>query len=62
MSAIPDTLLEAASTSEAPDSGLPIEVVLEAADWSSAQTFEKHYHKQADRARFTHKVLDAINS
>ena len=51
----------AASTSEAVDNGVPLEVVLEAADWSSAQTFEKHYHKRAEKARFTHKVLDAIN-
>ena len=29
---------------------------------SSAQTFEKHYHKQVDRAQYAHKVLGAINS
>ena len=52
----------AASTSEAVNSGVPIEIVLEAADWSSAQTFEKHYHKQVDRAQYAHKVLGAINS
>ena len=52
----------AASTSEAVDSGVPIEVVLEAADRSSAQTFEKHYHKQVDKNHYAHKVLDAINS
>ena len=51
----------AASTSEAVDNGVPFEVVLEAADWSSAQTFEKHYHKRAEKARFAHTVLDAIN-
>ena len=51
----------AASTSEAVDNGVPLEVVLEAADWSSAQTFEKHYHKRAEKARFAHTVLDAIN-
>ena len=51
----------AASTSEAVESGLPIEAVLEAADWSSARTFEKHYHKQTDRAKFAHKVLSAFH-
>ncbi|CAB4011272.1 Gag-Pol poly [Paramuricea clavata] len=45
----------AGSTSEVVDNGVPLEVVLEAADWSSAQTFEKHYHKRADKARFAHK-------
>jgi hypothetical protein len=37
-----------ASTSEPVNSGLPIEVVHNAADWSSAQALKKH--KQADRA------------
>ncbi|CAB4027499.1 Integrase recombinase xerD-like [Paramuricea clavata] len=52
----------AASTSEAFDNGVPLEVVLEAADWSSAQTFEKHCHKRADKAQFAHKVLGAVNN
>ena len=52
----------AASTSEAAvDNEVPLEVVLEAADWASAQTFERHYHKRAEEARFTHKLPDAIN-
>ena len=42
----------AASTSGVADSGLPLELILEAADWSSARKFEKHYHKPTDKGRF----------
>ena len=55
-------LIQVASTSEPVNSGVPIEVLLDAADWSSAQRFEKHYHKQPDKARFAHRVLDAVNN
>ena len=48
----------AAATSEAADSGIPLELVLEAADWSSAGTFERHYHKQTtSRGKFAKSVL-----
>ena len=50
----------AAATSEAADSGIPLELVLEADDWSSAGTFEKHYHKQtASQGNFTQSVLSS---
>ena len=52
----------AASTSEVVESGLPIETVLEAADWASERKFEKHYHKQTHRAKFAYKVLSAFHS
>ena len=48
----------AAATSEATDSGIPLELVLEAADWSSTGTFEKHYYKQTtSRGKFAKSVL-----
>ncbi len=50
----------AAATSKAADSGIPLELVLEAADWSSAGTFEKHYHKQtASQGKFAQSVLSS---
>ena len=49
----------AAATSEAADSDVPLlQLVLEAADWSSAGTFEKRYHKQTtSRGKFAKSVL-----
>ena len=35
-----------ASTSEAGNSGLPMEIILDAGDWSSATVFKKYYYKQ----------------
>ena len=35
----------AAATSMAADSGVPLEDIIAAADWSSATTFERFYHK-----------------
>ena len=53
----------AAATSEAADSGIPLELVLEAADWSSAGTFEKHYHKQtSSRGKFAKSVLGSLKN
>ena len=45
------------STSAAVEHGLPIEEVLKAADWASARTFEKHYHKQIGKNNFASTVL-----
>jgi hypothetical protein len=47
----------AAATSVAANSGIPLEIILEAADWSSARTFEKHYHKEPTPGQFAHSVL-----
>ena len=44
-------------TSAAVEHGLPIEEVLNAADWASARTFEKHYHKQIEKNNFASTVL-----
>ena len=50
----------AVATSEAVDSGIPLEIVLDAADWSSAGIFEKHYHKETtNRGKFAHSVLSS---
>lgn len=48
-----------ASTSTAATAGLPLELIVEAGDWSSAKTFEKHYHKRPDRAAFVRAVLNS---
>ena len=48
----------AAATSEAAGSGIPLELVLYAVDWSSARTFE-HYHKVHVPRRFAQSVLSA---
>ena len=45
-----------ASTSEAAKSGLPMELILAAADWSSATVFKKHYHKTT-QGTFANSVL-----
>ena len=48
----------AAVTSEAVDAGIPLEIVLDVTDWSSAGIFEKHYHKETtNRGKFAHSVL-----
>ena len=53
---------QAAATSEAADSGIPLELKLEAADSSSARTFEKHYHKATTQGQFAQSVLSLGNS
>ena len=50
--------IRGASTSAAAAAGVPLELVLEAGDWSSAQVFEKHYHISTDRTAFVAAVLD----
>ena len=50
-------LTRGASTSAAADEGLSVDLILEAADWASAQTFERFYHRQASRAAFARAVL-----
>ena len=45
-----------ASTSEAAKSDLPIEIILEATDWSSANVFKNHYYKQPE-GTFANTVL-----
>ena len=52
------TLYSAAATSEAAHSGLPLEIVLQAADWLSTGTFEKH-HKETNRRHFAQSVLSS---
>ena len=51
-----------ASTSAAAAGGLSVDLILEAADWASAQTFERFYHRDASRAAFARAVLNSVNS
>lgn len=51
-----------ASTSAAAAGGLSVDLILEAADWASAQTFERFYHREASRAAFARAVLNSVNS
>ena len=51
-----------ASTSAAAAGGLSVDLILEAADWASAQTFERFYHREASQAAFARAVLNSVNS
>ena len=51
-----------ASTSAAAAGGLSIDLILEAADWASAQTFERFYHREVSRAAFARALLNSVNS
>lgn len=46
-----------ASTSAASKAGLPLEAILNAADWSSSRTFELFYHRPSSRGDFAVSVL-----
>ena len=47
----------AAATSMAADSGVPLEDIIAAADWSSATTFERFYHKTISKDKFVKSIL-----
>ena len=47
----------AAATSMAADSGVPLEDIIAAADWSSATTFKKFYHKPILKNKFVQSIL-----
>ena len=49
------------STSAAAAGGLSVDLILEAADWASAQTFECLYHREASRSAFARAVLNSVN-
>lgn len=49
-----------ASTSEVANSGIPMELILKTADWSSANVFKKHYHNATDDA-FSHALLSVVS-
>lgn len=51
-----------ASTSSAAEAGLPLETILEAADWSSARTFERFYLKPSTRGDFATTVLNTLST
>lgn len=50
-------LTRSAATSKAADMGLPLEQIQDAADWSSASTFERFYHKPNSKGQFAHSIL-----
>ena len=47
-----------ASTSAAAAAGLSADIILEAADWASVQTFERFYHKESSAGAFARAVLN----
>ena len=47
-----------ASTSAAAAAGLSADLILEAADWVSVQTFERFYHKESSAGAFARAVLN----
>ena len=47
-----------ASTSAASAAGLSADLILEAADWASVQTFERFYHKESSAGAFARAVLN----
>jgi len=48
-----------ASTSAAAAAGLSVELVLEAADWASTQTFKHFYHREESSGSFVRAVLNS---
>ena len=53
---------QGASTLAAAAGGLSVDLILEAADWASDQTFKHFYHREASRAAFARAVLNSVNS
>ncbi len=51
---------ESASTSTPAAARGPLDLMVEAGDWSSAKVFEKHYHKRPDRTASVQAVLDTF--
>ena len=51
-----------ASTSAAADAGISISEILEAADWSSASTFEKFYYQPVKSSKFGVSVLSSASN
>ena len=47
-----------ASTSAAAAAGLSADLILEAADWASVQTFERFYHRESSAGAFARAVLN----
>jgi hypothetical protein len=47
----------AAATSMAAESGVPLEDIIAAADWSSATMFERFYHKAISKDKFVKIIL-----
>ena len=47
-----------ASTSAAAAAGLSADLILEAADWASVQTFERFYHRGSSAGAFARAVLN----
>ena len=54
--------VHSASTSAATDAGISISEILEAADWSSAPTFEKFYYRPVKSSKFCLSVVSAASN
>ena len=51
-------LTRGASTSAAAAAGLSAELILEAVDWASVQTFQRFYHKESSAGASVRAVLN----
>ena len=54
--------VRSASTSAAADAGISISEILEAADWSSASTFEKFYYRPIKSSKFGLSVVSSASN
>jgi len=50
--------IRGASISAAAAAGLSADLILEAADWASVQTFERFYHRESSAGTFARAVLN----
>lgn len=51
----------AASTSAAKKAGIPIDLIMKAADWSSDSTFVKHYQRTVNKKNYSCELLDSLH-
>ena len=54
--------VRSASISAAADAGISISDILEAADWSSASTFEKFYYRPVKSSKFGLSVVSSASN
>jgi hypothetical protein len=52
---------QGASTSAAAKAGLSLDIIIAAANWASAKTFEQFYHKPTRQGAFASTVLDRLD-
>ena len=49
-----------ASTSAVARAGVPLDIILVAADWSSSETFKRFYLRSSDKGEFARVVLNVL--